>query len=32
VIGRPAGLHLHFHSVTAEDVAVILDGVNREDR
>jgi hypothetical protein len=22
-------MHLHFHGVTAEDVAAILDGVNR---
>jgi hypothetical protein len=25
-------LHLHFHGVIAEDVAAIVDGVNREDR
>ncbi len=30
-IGRAAEVHLHFHGVTAEDVAAILDGRNRPD-
>jgi type VI protein secretion system component VasK len=30
-IGRAAEVHLHFHGVTAEDAAAILDGRNRPD-
>jgi hypothetical protein len=29
---RPRQVHLHFHGVTAEDVAEVLGRVNREDR
>jgi hypothetical protein len=31
-IGAPREVHLHFHGVTAEDVAAIVADVNHEDR
>jgi hypothetical protein len=31
-IEAPGQVHLHFHGVTAEDVAEVLARVNREDR